>query len=135
MLNESFFFKIDTLAIQRKHILKSKKAIDELFSNRDRINSQSLTLVFQLKESQPYPFKVGFSVPKRNIRLAYQRNLIKRRLRASFQPLISEMETYANRKQLSIHLMFIYKSKSVLDSVKISEDMRNAVMKCVHCNK
>lgn len=135
MLNESFFFKRRTLAVKRKHILKSKKDIDALFDDSNRIHATSLSLVFQVKNDRNYPFKVAFSVPKRNIRMAYQRNLIKRRLREAFRSMEQQVESLSNRRQLSIHIMFVYRSKKILPIAKIMEDMNDAILKCVNYKK
>ncbi len=135
MLNESFFFNTIELAIRRTHILKSKKDIDELFIHKKRIHGQHVSIVYQYVTNRVYSFKVGFSVPKRSIRFAHQRNLLKRRLRESFRPLIPNIEKIAKEKGLSVHLMLVYSGKTVQTSAKIKEDIYNAVMKLVHCNK
>ncbi len=87
--------------------LKSRKAIESLFSKGNRRKEYPVSAIFQLVENDDVPVKVGFSVPKRLIRKANQRNLIKRRMRESYrlnkhnlQPLIE------NNKQLQI--MFVY---------------------------
>ncbi|MDP3313852.1 ribonuclease P protein component [Lutibacter sp.] len=93
--------------------LKSRTAIQDLFSEGKRINAYPLQLIYL-----PYSFddnaliKAGFSVPKRNIKLAVHRNRIKRVLR----------EVYRLNKQLFIEniktpsvFMFIFMAKEEIN--------------------
>lgn len=71
--------------------LKSKKAIELLFSEGNRVKSHPFQLIFLQKEhTSEFPIKIGFSVPKRSIKLAVNRNRIKRLMR----------EVYRKNKQL-----------------------------------
>jgi ribonuclease P protein component len=71
--------------------LKSKKAIEQLFSDGNRIKSHPFQLIFlQNEHNAEFPIKVGFTVPKRNVKLAVNRNRIKRLMR----------EVYRENKQL-----------------------------------
>ncbi|PHQ57223.1 MAG: ribonuclease P protein component [Lutibacter sp.] len=71
--------------------LKSKKAIEHLFVEGYRIKSHPFQLIFLQKEhNAEFPIKVGFAVPKRTVKLAVNRNRIKRLMR----------EVYRKNKQL-----------------------------------
>ncbi|NLP57045.1 ribonuclease P protein component [Lutibacter sp. B1] len=93
--------------------LKSKKLIEQLFAEGSRIKSFPIQLIYlQSTYDAEFPIKVGFSVPKRSIKLAVNRNRIKRVLR----------EVYRKNKYLfseNIHkqyiFMFIYMAKDEIE--------------------
>ena len=78
-----------TLGKQEK--LKSRKLIELLYQEGKSVKAFPLRMVYvPIKHTSNYPVQVGFSVPKRNFKLAVHRNRIKRVLR----------ETYRLQKQL-----------------------------------
>jgi ribonuclease P protein component len=89
--------------------LKSKKLIDQLFAEGKHVKSFPLRLIYSpLNHDGEFPIKVGFSVPKRNVKLAVDRNRIKRLMR----------EVYRKNKHLFLDNienkyvnMFIYMAK------------------------
>lgn len=89
--------------------LKSKKAIEQLFAEGNRINSFPLQLIYLKNIHQSkFPIKVGFTVPKRSVKLAVRRNRIKRIMREVYRKnkyLFSD-----NLKEYYI-FMFIYSTK------------------------
>ena len=57
--------------LEKEEKLKSKKLIEQLFAEGERIKLFPFQLVFlKVVHKAEYPIKVGFSVPKRNIKLA-----------------------------------------------------------------
>ena len=94
--------------------LKSKKLIDQLFAEGKHVKSFPLRLIYSpLNHDGEFPIKVGFSVPKRNVKLAVDRNRIKRLMR----------EVYRKNKHLFLDnienkyvFMFIYMAKEKKDN-------------------
>lgn len=79
----------NTLGKQER--LKSRKLVEKLYAEGSAVKVFPLRLVFlQTKHTSNYPAQAGFSVPKRNFKLAVKRNRIKRLLR----------ETYRLQKQI-----------------------------------
>lgn len=88
--------------------LKSRKQITQLFDEGLSLKEYPIRLRFLKVDEEDSQFKVAFSVPKRNFKLAVDRNRIKRLLR----------ETYRLNKHIlfgdvenSFVLMFIYTDK------------------------
>jgi ribonuclease P protein component len=66
--------------------LKSKKLIEKLYQEGSSVKSFPLRMVYiQTKHTSDFPVQVGVSVPKRNFKLAVDRNRIKRLLRESYR--------------------------------------------------
>mgnify|MGYP000208509364 CR=1 FL=1 len=71
-------------------------------------------LSFEGESQIEAPFRVAFSVPKKNFKKAVQRNLLKRRMREAFRIHQSLLPTKDEKSvPLYHHLMFIYQSKDI----------------------
>lgn len=71
--------------------LKSRKLIEKLYLGKKYVKAFPLRMIFlQTEHTSKFPAQVGVSVPKRNFKLAVDRNRIKRLMR----------ETYRLQKQI-----------------------------------
>jgi len=118
--------------------LKSKKAIEQLFAEGSRVKSFPLQLIFlKNKYSSEFPIKVGFTVPKRSVKLAVNRNRIKRLMREAYR---LHKQLFSENLNENYSFMFIYMTneeinykdlelsiKKVCDKflIKIKEDEQN----------
>lgn len=85
--------------------LKSKKQIASLFENGTSIKAYPLLLAYQ-EVTLDTPFKIGFSVSKRNFKHAVKRNRIKRLLREYFRK-NKYLFTKSNQSQFLFMLIYI----------------------------
>ncbi|WP_299670595.1 ribonuclease P protein component [uncultured Polaribacter sp.] len=66
--------------------LKSRKLIEKLYTEGKSVKSFPLRMVYlQTEHTSDFPCQVGVSVPKRNFKLAVDRNRIKRLMRESYR--------------------------------------------------
>lgn len=66
--------------------LKSKILIERLFAEGNYVKSFPLRLIYlKTNNTSKFPIQVGFSVPKRNVKLAVDRNRIKRLMREVYR--------------------------------------------------
>jgi ribonuclease P protein component len=66
--------------------LKSRKLIEKLYQEGNSVKAFPLRMIFlQTQHTSNYPAQVGVSVPKRNFKLAVDRNRIKRLLRETYR--------------------------------------------------
>lgn len=75
-------------ATLKKHeCLKSKKLLDALFIDGQSAFSHPIKLLYQWKSlpEQGWPLLFSVSVPKKKIRSAVDRNLVKRRIREAYR--------------------------------------------------
>ena len=101
--------------------LKSKKDIDLLFSKGKTINAFPLRVIFASKtDSTGIPINMGVTVSKKNIKLAVQRNLIKRRIREAYRLNNSELK----KTNSELNIMFIYTSKQILPYKEIEDKIK-----------
>ncbi|MFK5958107.1 MAG: ribonuclease P protein component [Lutibacter sp.] len=86
--------------------LKSKTIIEQLFAEGSRVKSFPLQLIYLEKEhDSQFPIKVGFTVPKRAVKLAVNRNRIKRLLREVYR---KNKHLFAKNLNKQYVFMFIY---------------------------
>lgn len=66
--------------------LKSRKLIEKLYKEGSSVKAFPLRMIFlQTNHTSNYPAQVGVSVPKRNFKLAVDRNRIKRLMRECYR--------------------------------------------------
>lgn len=105
-----------TLGVDKR--LKSQKKIERLFISGKRIQSFPLKAVYFIDRNEPTGFQIAVSVPKKLIKKATERNLLKRRMREAFR--VHQHKLNLNSK---IEIMFIYSAKEILEFEKIEKAM------------
>lgn len=98
--------------------LKSQKKIERLFTEGKRIQKFPLRAVFFLEPSEKTEYQIAVSVPKKLLKKASDRNLIKRRMREAFR-----LNQYQLNLPSKIEVMFIYTTSEILDYAKIEKSM------------
>jgi ribonuclease P protein component len=110
---------------KKQERLCSKKLIDEVFSKGKSISKFPFKLVFlQTDLNTGFPIQVGFSVPKKYIKKAVDRNLIKRKMREAYRLNKHLFYQDLNEKDRHYAAFLIYLSKEQLTFEQI-EDKTN----------
>ena len=96
--------------------LKSRKAIEHLIGSGRREQTKGLVLLWSTGEHEDPKVLVraAFSVPKKRIPKAVDRNLLKRRLREAFRLNRDELMKSLSSDNIHLDLMFIYQENSVI---------------------
>lgn len=96
--------------------LKSRKTIDKLFSDRKSYTKYPLK-VFFIPKPEEKTHQVAFSVPKRNFKLAVDRNRIKRQMREVYR-LNKTILNNAQQSKYAMLFLFIAKEKPTYSSLE-----------------
>ena len=116
-----------TLGKQEK--LKSKKLIQSLYEEGDSVKSFPLRMVFlQTNHTSDFPVQVGFSVPKRNFKLAVNRNRIKRLMRETYR---LQKDIVYNNVELPYIFMISYIGKEEISYQELYLKMEKLLQKFV----
>lgn len=111
-----------TFTLGKEEKLKSKKIIELLFKEGKRIKSFPIQLIYlPVNHKSEPPIQVGFSVPKRNIKLAVNRNRIKRLLREVYRKQKHLFSKEINEKYV---FMFIYMAKQEINYADLELTMQ-----------
>ncbi|MGJ8682988.1 MAG: ribonuclease P protein component [Nonlabens sp.] len=92
--------------------LKSKKAIEQLFTDGNSIRKGPVRCVFQLVDGE-MPHKIGVSVSKRFFKKAPDRNRVKRLLREAYR--LNQHDLQVNLENKHIEMMFLFQSPKMPD--------------------
>lgn len=106
------------LSLSKDKKLKSRKAIEQLFSVGKGIHRFPVRAIYFYEQGGENEFKIGVSVPKKKFRKAVDRNLLKRRIREAVR---------LNQKILEIsgkiHIMFIFTGSEILPYSEIEKSI------------
>lgn len=120
-LRNLFIFMKYTLGKEEK--LKGVKQIELLFKHGKRIKLFPIQLIYlPVEQTADFPIKVGFSVPKRNIKLAVNRNKIKRLMREAYR---KNKHLYSKHVASNYVFMFIYMGKEKENFEKLQLVIQN----------
>lgn len=113
------------LTFGKNEKLKSKKAIENLFSEGQSYVSHPIRIVYKSNVKEDYDVRVGVSVAKKRFKHAVDRNLLKRRIREAYRINKHLIDTPNN----SIDALFIYTSSKIKDYETINKSMIEVLQK------
>ncbi|SNR51637.1 ribonuclease P protein component [Lutibacter flavus] len=112
-----------SFTLGKEEKLKSKKLIEQLFAEGKHVKSFPFRLVYlPVNHFGKMPIKVGFSVPKRNVKLAVNRLRIKRLMREVYR---KNKDLFTDNLDKRYIFMFVYMAK---EEIKYS-DLELALIK------
>lgn len=110
--------------------LKSSKSIENLFEKGTSVSEYPFKFIWLPAEaSQPSPVQTCIAVPKRKVRFATGRNLIKRRIKESFRRRKGLLYEYLTTQQKRITLMVLYNGKPDMDFATIDTALTRGLEK------
>lgn len=116
-----------SFSLKKQEILRSKKKIKELFENGSSFFVYPFKVYF-LTEQTVAPAQVLFSVSKRYVKRAVDRNLIKRRLREAYRLNKSILKSEI-KDELSISIALIYISEVKLPFTEIENKLKHVFVR------
>ena len=105
--------------------LKRTKDIDGLFNGGKSIHETPIRAIYKKKEdSSKVSLSVGVSVPKKLIKLAVDRNLLKRRMREAYRLNNQQLKQTLLTSETQLNVMFVYGSKQILSYIEIEDKIK-----------
>lgn len=117
----------DTL--NKSERLKSRKSIESLFLQGKTVSSPPLKLLFRKVVELPVPVQMTVAVPKRFIKNAVDRNLIKRRIREAYRLKKNFFLNSVTNKTTFYEILFLYQSKEICDFKTIRNSVNFLLIK------
>ncbi|MEX0982292.1 MAG: ribonuclease P protein component [Bacteroidales bacterium] len=99
----------------KKEKLKSRKSIEILFRTGNSISSPPLRLIYRKINDGSAPIMMTVSVPKKLIKKAVHRNLLKRRIREVYRQLKPAITKQTEEKSFHYEIMFVYQASEVVE--------------------
>ena len=100
--------------LRKTEIINHKKKIDQLFKSGNRFIIDEFQLVYSTSNSDDNWFNILISVPKKKIKLACTRNLLKRRIREVIRKKKEKYILKLKDKKKQVKIAFIYTSEKVI---------------------
>ena len=112
--------------------LCSVKRIDRLFSEGKRLKAYPITVMFQeTEEEMEHAFQVIFSVPKKRMRHAHDRNYVKRCFREILRLNKATLENHLTFCHKKINFALIYQLNERIPYVELEQKLLGAITKLI----
>ena len=109
----------------KKQKLCSETVIKEMFSNGKSFTSSAVRLVWKVDNNEDeVTVKSIIVVPKKKIRLAVKRNIIRRRMKEAYRLNKIEFENMLKGKKLQLSIAVIYQKEKILTYKTVEEEIK-----------
>ena len=109
----------------KKQKLCSETVIKEMFSNGKSFTTSALRLVWKVDNNQDeVAVKSIIVVPKKKIRFAVKRNIIRRRMKEAYRLHKIELENILKDKKLQLSIAIIYQKDKILPYKTVEEEIK-----------
>ena len=109
----------------KKQKLCSETIIKGMFSNGKSFTTSAVRLIW-IKDNNEYEVTVKsiIVVPKKKIKLAVKRNVIRRRMKEAYRLHKIELENILKDKKLHLSIVMIYQKEKILSYKAVEEEIK-----------
>ena len=109
----------------KKQNLCSETVIKEMFSNGKSFTTSAVRLVWKEDNNEDdVAIKSIIVVPKKKIRLAVKRNIMRRRMKEAYRLHKIELENMLKDKKLQLSIAIIYHKEKILSYKTVEEEIK-----------
>lgn len=112
--------------------LCSRTAINKIFQGGKSAICYPLRAAFSIVEQETTPSQFLVTIPKKKIRKAVNRVLLRRRVREAYRLNRNLLIPYLQEKDISIKIAFIYLSDEISDYALIEDKMKALLTKIIN---
>ena len=110
------------LKFPKKQKMCSEKAIERLFKKGKSISEKPFTAIWNFEENNDDVFiKSLIVVSKNKIKLAVDRNIIKRRVREAYRHHKNKLESFLEKHNQQLNLAIIFQEEEILDYLTLEQ--------------
>lgn len=113
-----------TYRFNKSEKLKSRKSIESLFRSGSTFSSPPFRLLYRRVEDFAVPVQMTVAIPRRSIRRAVDRNLLKRRTREAYRLQKQGLMERVSGKKTGYEILFLYQSGEIADYKSIRSAVR-----------
>lgn len=109
--------------------LKSRKSIEELFRSGRSIASPPFRLLYRKVEDQMVPIKMTVAVPKKLVKRAVDRNLLKRRTREAYRLAKAPVVSAVRSRNTAYEILFLFQTSEIVEYKTIKNSVNFLLQK------
>ncbi len=115
-------------SFKKNEKLCSKIEIERLFTKNNIIKNYPIKILWNTTYySENIPAKILISVPKKRIKRAVDRNLLKRRMREVFRLNKNQLYDKINERKIQLSIVIIFQSNKILPYSEIEKALTSAL--------
>jgi ribonuclease P protein component len=119
----------EKLTLGKNERLKSRKLIEQLFSEGNKFGIVPFRIFYLYKEEEKMSLQFGVGVSSRNFKKSVDRNRVKRLIREAYRLQKSTLQNILKEKNGELNLFVIYTGKELPAYAEVFTKMKNVLDK------